>query len=255
MRVVSVISFKGGTAKTTTSGVLAVGLAERGHKVLLVDANQQGDLTDTFGGSASVGGVIDLLTGTPVEKLIQATNTLRVSLIAGSQGVARAGELIEEKGTARAEILSRALRPVRREYRYCVIDSPGAFDITFLNALAVSDDVIITALPEYYSVKNVGELIRNIRFVKETLNHKINVAGILLTRYQGRKNLTKDTESALREAESVLGTRVFQTHIRENSKVGEAPARRQTILTYDARSNGAIDYRNFIDEYLQGVNK
>ena len=255
MRCISVVSMKGGTSKSTTAGVLSVALAERGHKVLLIDANQQGDITDTFGGTDKVGGVIDLLTGTPVQKLIQDTNTLRVSLIAGTQGVAKAGELIKAKGKARAEILLNALRPVRREYRYCVIDAPGAFDITFLNVLTVSDDAIITALPEYYSVKNVGELIRNIRFVKENLNPKLNVAGILLTRYQGRKNLTKDTELALREAETSLGTRVFNTHIRENSKVGEAPARRQTILTYDARSNGAIDYRQFVEEYLQGVGR
>lgn len=255
MRVISVVSQKGGTGKSTTAGVLAVGLAERGHKVLLIDANQQGDVTDTFGGSTAFGGVIDLLTGTPVSKLVQETNALRVSLIAGTQGVARAGELIKEKGSERARILVNALRPVRREFRYCVIDSPGSFDITFLNVLTASDDAIITALPEYYSVKNIGELVRNIRFVKENLNKKLNVAGILLTRYQARKNLTRDTESALREAESSLGTRLFDTHIRENSKVGEAPARRQTILTYDPRSNGAIDYRQFINEYLQGVGR
>lgn len=255
MRCISVVSMKGGTAKSTTAGCLAMGLSERGHRVLLIDANQQGDLTDTFGGTPRVGGVIDLLTGTPVQKLIQDTNALRVSLIAGTKDVARAGELVKATGNARAKILLDALRPIRREFRFCIIDAPGAFDITFLNVLTVADDAIITALPEYYSVKNIGELIRNVRFVKENLNPKLNVAGILLTRYQGRKNLTRDTVSALREAERSLGTKLFDTHIRENSKVGEAPARRQTVLTYAPKSNGALDYKQFIEEYLQGVGK
>ncbi len=250
MKIVAIVSQKGGTGKTTTAINLSAGMAELGNNVLTLDANEQGDLSDTLAAEPGTGGMADLLSGEDVTRLIRKTNIPKVDTVTGDERLANIERIVQVVGAARGTILKDALKPVRKKYQFVVIDAPGSFNITMLNALCAADSVIITAQPDYYSLKGINRLIKNIRFVQRELNHKLVVDGILLTRYQGRRNVSKEVVATLEEAQAALGTRLFKAKIRENTKVAEAPREHKTVLEYAPGSIGAEDYREFINEYM-----
>lgn len=249
MKVITVANQKGGCGKTTTTATLSSLLAGDGYRVLCIDLNEQGDLTDTLGATEGEGGSLELFTGTQPAKLIRQTNILRVELIAGGQELATLEGRIKTQGKQRALLLADALKSIRRVYRYCVIDAPGGFNTALLNALAVSDSVVIPAQPDYYSLQGINRLLKNIRYVQQNINPALQVGGILLTRYQGRRTLSKDVTEVLQEAEKTLGARLFNAKIRENVRIAEAPGRKGTVIQYAPTSPGAEDYRAFYNEY------
>ena len=249
MKVITVANQKGGAGKTTTAAALAAMLAEDGFRVICIDLNEQGDLTDTLRAADGDGGTLELLTGTSAAKLLRTTSTLRVEIITGGQELAALEGKITAQGKDRAMLLVNALKEIRRLYRYCIIDAPGNFNTALLAALAASDSVVIPAQPDYYSLQGISKLIKNIRYVKQNFNPDLEIGGILLTRYQGRRNLTGSVVEVLQEAEKSLGARLFSAKIRENVKVAEAPGHRQTIIQYAPGSAGAEDYRAFYKEY------
>ncbi len=251
MLITVVAAQKGGVGKTTTAATLAAALAEQGNRVLCIDLNDQADLTDTLDAATGSGGSLELFSGIPAAELIRSTGTPNIDIIAGADNLATLEAVVSKTGKEKPFILRAALKPVRRKYQYCIIDAPGAFNSGFLNALSAANSLIIPAQADYYSLKNIPTLIKNIRYVKQELNPGLNVDGILLTRYQGRRNLTKTAVDALEAAREALGTRVFNAKIRENSKVAEAPGRRESVLTYAPSSNGAEDYRAFVAEYTE----
>ena len=242
---------KGGVGKSTCAVTLAAALAEHGNRVLCIDLNEQADLTDTLAAAEGTGGSLELFAGTPAAELIRPTATPNIDIIAGADNLATLEAVVSMAGKDKPFLLRAALKPVSRKYQYCIIDAPGAFNSAFLNALAAADSLIIPAQADYYSLKNIPTLIKNIRYVKSELNPGLSVDGILLTRYQGRRNISKTAVETLEAAREALGTRVFKTKIRENSKIAEAPGHRQSVLTYAPSSNGAKDYRAFIEEYME----
>ena len=245
-----VMAQKGGVGKTTTAATLAAALAEKGKRVLCIDLNEQGDLTDTLAAAAGSGGSLELFAGTPAAQLIRKTGTPGIDVIAGADNLATLEAAIEPAAKGRAFTLLAALKPVRGKYNYCIIDAPGAFNVASVNALTAADSVIIPAQADYYSLKNITTLIKNIRYVKQNLNPVLIVDGILLTRYQGRRNISKTAADTLEAAREALGTRLFNAKIRENVKIAEAPGRRSTVIQYAPASKGAEDYRAFIKEYM-----
>ena len=250
MVIITIVAQKGGVGKTTTAATLAAALAEQGSRVLCVDLNQQADLTDTLTAAAGSGGSLELFKGEPAGKLIRKTATPNIDIIAGADNLATLEAVTGAAGKGRPFLLRAALKPVKSKYQFCIIDAPGAFDLAFLNALAAADSIIIPAQADYYSLKNIPTLIKNIRFVKEELNPRLCVDGILLTRYQGQRNISKMAADTLEAAREALGTRLFNSRIRENVKIAEAPGHKATVITYAPGSNGAADYRAFIEEYM-----
>ena len=251
MLISTIVAQKGGVSKTTTAATLAAALAERGSRILCIDLNEQADLTDTLAAAEGTGGSLELFAGTPAAELIRPTANKNIDVIAGADNLATLEAVVSKASKGKAFILRAALKPIRRKYDYCIIDAPGAFNSAFLNALAAADSLIIPAQADYYSLKNIPTLIKNIRYVKSELNPGLSVDGILLTRYQGRRNISKTAVETLEAAREALETRVFKTKIRENSKIAEAPGHRQSVLTYAPSSNGAKDYRAFIEEYME----
>ena len=250
MIILAIVAEKGGCAKTTTSATLAAILAEQGKKVLCLDINEQGDLTDTLNTEPGTGGSLELFEGTPAAELIRNTATKGIDVIAGTDSLATIEMKVSPERRDRPFILKAALKPLKRQYDYCIIDAPGNFNVAFLNALTAADSVIIPAQADYYSLKNITTLIKNIRFVKEELNPGLHVDGILLTRYQARRNVSKSAVDTLEAAREALGTRLFAARIRENSKIAEAPGHKTTVIKYAPNSNGAADYKEFAKEYM-----
>ncbi len=250
MKTIVIGAEKGGVGKTTTAVTLAAALAERGKKILCIDLNEQADLTDSLNAAEGEGGSLELFKGTPAAELIRKTANKEIEILVGTDSLATLEAAIGQGRKDRAFILKAALKPLRRQYNYCIIDAPGSFNVAFLNALTAADSIIIPAQADYYSIKNIATLIKNIRYVKSELNPKLNLDGILITRFQGRRNVSKTAVNALEAAEEMLGTRLFKTKIRENAKIAEAAGRKTTVIKYAPNSNGAEDYRNFVEEYI-----
>ena len=247
--IIACTAQKGGCGKSTTVMSMADYLSRKGKKTLVIDLNEQGDLSDTLGAEATTSGAGEVLKGAYIEDVAQKTNLKNVDILTGAENLALLEREISITGTDRALILKKALKKLGRKYDYVVIDAPGAFNTAFLNALATATSVIIPATPDYYNLKGIRRLIENIRTVQE-INPRLKVDGILLTRYNGRRNLSKDTIEVLQGAESSLQTKLFNAKIRENSKIAEAPGRKESVLTYAPGSIGADDYNEFLKEYF-----
>ncbi len=251
MKVITIANQKGGAGKTTTAAALAAMLAGDGFRVLCIDLNDQMDFSETLGVTAGSRGSIGLFTGEDPAELVKETNLLRVEMIPAGEEIALLDMKLQTTGKERALLLEKALKPLRRAYRYCIIDAPGTFNTAMLNSLAVSDMVIIPAQPDVYSLKGIRRIISNIRQVQSTLNPGLRIAGILLTRYQGRRNLSKEAIGVLQAAETTIGAKLFKSKIRENSKIAEAPGHRKTVIEYAPTSNGAADYKAFYNELME----
>ena len=147
---------------------------------------------------------------------------------------------------AREHILTDILQEKKAEYDYILIDCPPSLGLLTLNAVTASDLVVIPLLAEVLPFQGLTMISDFIRMVKQKLNPKIEIAGILLTRWE-KSNLSKQIETGLR---AKLGDKVFMTKIRKNIKVAEAPLEAINIVDYDPKSNGAVDYRAFAEELL-----
>lgn len=147
---------------------------------------------------------------------------------------------------AREHILTDILQEKKAEYDYILIDCPPSLGLLTLNAVTASDLVVIPLLAEVLPFQGLTMISDFIRMVKQKLNPKIEIAGILLTRWE-KSNLSKQIETGLR---AKLGDKVFLTKIRKNIKVAEAPLEAINIVDYDPKSNGAVDYRAFAEELL-----
>ena len=251
MKIIAIASQKGGSGKSTTAAVIIDYLSRMGKRVLAIDLNDQGDLTDTLGAEATTSGAGEVLKGKTVAGTATETNLRGVDILTGAEDLALLETKITATGRARAEILRNALRPQHRYYNFVIIDSPGSFNTAFLNALAAADSIIITTQPDYYSLRGVNRIIENVATVR-AINPGLKVDGILLTRYQGRRNVTREAVEKLKEMETELNTKLFDAKIRENAKTAEAPKSHKSVISYAPGSIGAEDYTEFLKEYFTG---
>lgn len=257
MKVIAVVAQKGGVGKTATAAAIISYLSSIRKRVLAIDLNDQGDLSDTLGAKATPSGALAVLTGAKIADKAVDANLVGVDVLTGAEELAMMENLIRVNGRERATILREAIRPLRRYYQYCIIDAPGSFNTGMLAALACADYVVIPSHADFYSLRGIKRLVDNIKTVQQDINPELQVAGILLTRFQGRRNLSRDAVDALQGAEKMLGVKLFNTRIRDNTKIAEAPGHHKTILDYAPGSIGAEDYRAFMQELFQiiGGNK
>ena len=142
---------------------------------------------------------------------------------------------------------------MRSEYDFIIIDAPPSLSILTINAITAADSLIITAQADIYSLQGIGQLYSTIRAIQRTTNKGLKIAGILLTRYNGRAILTRDLTDIAEQTASQLNTKIFNAKIREGIAVKEAQASGQSVLTYSPRSNPARDYSDFIEELLKDL--
>ena len=253
MVTVAVTIQKGGDGKTTTAHALGAGLRRRGYRVLFVDIDPQGNLSRTLEADSSgeTPEALALLRG-DVTAAEAVQHTGGGDVIAASLALVGADREKALSSIGREYRLRKALEPLSGSYDYCIIDTPPALGTLTVNALTAADIVVIPAQADDYSLDAVERLSETIEAVRSYCNPGLRVGGILLTRYNGRNNVTRYLEELIAEAAERLGARVYQTRIRECAYLKEAKTMRQDIYSYSPRSNAAKDYNAFVDEFTGG---
>ena len=248
--IICVTNQKGGVGKTSTASSLINGLAGKGFSTLAVDTDPQSNLTYSMNADENHPGVYELLNGS-VDPLETVQSTAQGDIIPASLMLSKADiEFITAVG--REYLLSKALEPLKGRYDYIVIDSPPQLGILTINALAAANDVIIPMGADTFSLQGLAQLNATITEVKRHCNQSLNVAGLLITRYSGRAILSQELRETIEEMAAQIGTGVFTSVIREGIAVKEAQTRRESLYTTAPRSNPALDYLAFAEEYIQG---
>ena len=241
---------KGGVAKTTTTVNLGAYLAEAGRRVLVVDTDPQGNATtslgvDPRGLSASLYNV--LIEDLPIQRAVTLTERVGLDLVPSTTDLAGA-EVEMAQLMARERLLERALKPVHDLYDYILIDEPPSLGLLTVNGLtAALDGVIIPVQCEYLALEGLSLLLQTIRQVRDILNDRLKIAGVVLTMYDGRTNLGQQVVQEVRE---FFPEEVFQTIIPRNIRLSEAPSYGQTILSYAPTSAGALAYQALAQEFM-----
>ena len=246
MEIITIISRKGGTSKTTTAQALGAYLTKKRKRVLYIDLDSQANLT--FALNASGDGVtsFEVLTAkADIKDGIRATD--RGDLLPAKEALATADNIITQTG--KEYRLKEALNGLN--YDYVIIDTPAQLGILTVNALTASTRCIIPVQADIYSVQGIGLLNDTIEAVKKYCNPALIISGILLTRYNGRAVLSQNLRDSFEDIAAQLHTKLFKTPIRECIAVKEAQAVRQDIFTYSPKCNASRDYEAFIKEFMQ----
>lgn len=244
MKVIAVTNQKGGVGKTTTAQALGDLLHDDGKSVLYIDLDPQGNLSFTM---AASGGAFETLLN-PANIAQNITSTGRGDIIASSPALVGADTALTQVG--KEYRLKEALERVN--YDYCIIDTPPALGILSVNALTAAQDVIIPVQADIYSLLGLGQVAETLQQIKRYTNTALNVAGILITRNNGRAIVRRDIAGLLEDSAARMGTKVFNTRIRECTAIVEAQANRKSIYEYAPKSNAVKDYKAFIEE-LKGA--
>lgn len=271
MRIVAFSNQKGGVAKTTSSYAMAVGLANRGYKVLVVDADPQENLSMSAG--------IDLNEIDPdpedVEKLSEEQQEAfyenvpakLYEVMAGQEDINKAIIPIAENldlivggidlasadmtfvGLGRERLIKEAFDKIEKDYDYCIFDCSPALGVVLMNILTVADDVIIPLEPGAYSLQGLSRLYKFIGQIREYTNPDVKVDGILVTKVRNTAN-AKIWIGDIEEKAELLETKVYKSKIRLNVSVEEAQTMKMDLFAYSSGSSAARDYDDFIDEFL-----
>ncbi len=253
MIVFCIANQKGGIGKTTTATALASILNEQGHKTLLIDADPQGNSTDTYRGvvkdQATLYDVVLDADPIPIEEAIQHTEL--GDLIASDPLLKNTDTSVQKDGNE--YILLQDSINTLTGYDYVVIDTAPADNILLKNCLNASDYVIIPVTPDRYGIQGLADLNKTILSQQKRNNPKLKIAGILLVKYKQRTILAKDVRNALESVAVQMKTKVFDTTIRESVKVQQAQAVRTNLINHAAASTSAQDYRNFVEELINNL--
>ena len=248
-KVITVANQKGGVGKTTTAVNVSTILAKKNKKVLIIDADPQGNATSGLGLEKEVEkSVYDVLVNdVSILDIMQKTSIKNLQVCPANMNLAGAEvQLVTQM--SREQRLKEKLDEVKDEFDFIFIDCPPSLGLITLNAFTAADSVFIPVQCEYFALEGLGQLLNTINLVKKHLNKSLEVEGAVLTMYDSRTNLSNQV---VKEVQRYFGDKVYKTVIPRNIKLSEAPSYGMPITIYDSKSKGARAYEKLARELIK----
>lgn len=248
-RIIALINNKGGVGKTTSCLNIGVALSKANKKVLLVDIDPQGNLSDAFININQVQHTIkDLLEGTitDINQVIKREVKPNIDLLPSNNMLNGTEEKLLNK-MSRETILKRILEPIKNNYDYVLIDCPPSLNLLVLNSITASSEAIIPIATEYHALTGTNTILQTIQQVKTLLNSNLRLSGVFITKYDERTNNDREIKDAIQNNFKSL---CYKSIIRTNVRIKDATNIHKSVIDLDPTSNGALDYTELAKEII-----
>ena len=258
MKVIAMANQKGGIGKTTTACATATLLAEEGYKVLMIDTDMQCNTTDVYAAKTEdVATIYDVVVAKPEERVnineaIQYTDY--GDIIASDRLLVDAETIL---GTDKLNGLFRFQEALRelKGYDYVIVDTNPVLNLMLYNVLIAVDEIVVPVTSDRFGLQGLSQLTDTIISVKQRYNQKLNIAGLLIVKYKSRTTLGQQIRGNLESIAAEMGTKLFETTIRESIKVQEAQVKQLPLCRYAPDCTSATDYKEYVKELLKGASE